>query len=249
MNKELSISQRIHNAAGSQEVENLHARHEYLHAKSHGKEEWGVLWSKSDDCSWAHEFGRVRGFKNVFFISVTDYDTGPYEKYVELYEQYPEVLGGADPRALPEIAFHTIDTDIIEVADDGMSARAFFFTPGIIIGNLPSPSRPMRRAHLCWERYGSDFVFEDGKWLYLHEQVCPDIIAGPLATANDAHEQYSNLINPNYVPRPARGGPKVDDPGPFHFDYSPTQIVQNTVPWPVPYATIDNSNTYTPFIR
>ena len=36
-----------------------------------------------------------------------------------------------------------------------------------------------------------------------------------------------------------------EDPGPLHSNWSVTQTVQNTVPWPEPYATMDNDNTYT----
>lgn len=41
MKTHLSLSQRIHNAVGSQQAENIHARHSYLHGKSFAKEEWG----------------------------------------------------------------------------------------------------------------------------------------------------------------------------------------------------------------
>ncbi len=40
MKTHLSLSQRIHNAVGSQQAENIHARHSYLHGKSFAKEEW-----------------------------------------------------------------------------------------------------------------------------------------------------------------------------------------------------------------
>ena len=45
-----------------------------------------------------------------------------------------------------------------------------------------------------------------------------------------------------------RTRPDCDDPGPLHSNWSVTQTVQNTVPWPEPYATMDNDNTYTQFI-
>lgn len=52
MKTHLSLSQRIHNAVGSQQAENIHARHSYLHGKSFAKEEWGKIWSRREDCSW-----------------------------------------------------------------------------------------------------------------------------------------------------------------------------------------------------
>ena len=32
--------------------------------------------------------------------------------------------------------------------------------------------------------------------------------------------------------------------GPLHRDYSLTQPVQDDVPWPVPYQTLDDNNSY-----
>ena len=85
MKTHLSLSQRIHNAVGSQQAENLHARHSYLHGKSFAKEEWGQIWSRSDQCSWAHAFGRWRGFQNVWYGSVTCYDAACFSRFTQIY--------------------------------------------------------------------------------------------------------------------------------------------------------------------
>ena len=45
-------------------------------------------------------------------------------------------------------------------------------TPGNIFSTLTENKR--RFGIEIWERYGSDFVYENGKWLYFHEQVCCD---------------------------------------------------------------------------
>jgi hypothetical protein len=103
-----------------------------------------------------------------------------------------------------------------------------------------------------WERYGSDFVYENGQWLYIHEQVCPDF-GGNGDTDNFAAKAYQNLVDPPPPPPPLPPEvqeaimPPVDEPGPLHFRYTPVQTVQNTVPWPEPYKTLDDDNTYAPF--
>ena len=43
--------------------------------------------------------------------------------------------------------------------------------------------------------------------------------------------------------------PPVSDPGPLHMPYSVLKAPQDTVPWPEPYETLDNDNTYTPFLN
>ena len=245
MKNHLTLSQRIHNAAASQEVENVKARHTYLHGRADATSEWARIWSRSDDCSWAHAFGRMRGFDQVWFGSVTSYDAMAMGNWLELYKTYPEV-GGKDPRPLMEASVHTLVTDIIEVADDGQSARGSFITPGVIHSVLTAHQE--KYCNVLWERYGSDFVLEDGNWVYLHEHVCPDILTR-LDSLNWAAEDYARLTDPNAgeAPPPTLGLPPVADPGPMHTPYSLLSKPQNTVPWPEPYQTMDNNNTYTPF--
>lgn len=252
MKKHLSLSQRIHNAEGAQMAEYLHAKHSYLHAKNCGKEEWGYIWSRSDDVSWAHAFGRWRGWEDVWYANVSAYTWKGLQMYEKLYDALPEITWLDDFRGLNEISFHALTTDIIEVADDGGSARGYFVTPGFII-SAANPNLKYR-AGMLWERYGSDFVFEDGEWKYLHEQVCPDT-GGNLDVGNPGVEDYQKLFNPpepmmDMADMPSMGGQSAEmerlaDPGPLHNNYTLLQTVQDTVPWPKPYVTMDENNTYT----
>jgi hypothetical protein len=243
MKKHLSISRRIKNAAASQSVENVKALHTYLHARADSVGEWGSIWSRKPECSWAHAFGRMRGFDQVWFGSVTLYDARTMENFLKLYERYPEV-GGKDPRPISEASVHTLVNDVIEVADDGMSARGFFITPGVIHSVLTPMGH--RNCFVLWERYGSDFVYEVGAWKYLHEQVCPDIMS-MLDCVDWARDDYERLTSPNPGPGlpPVGEGPPVSDPGPLHFPFSVLQPPQDTVPWPESYATMNDDNTYT----
>ena len=43
--------------------------------------------------------------------------------------------------------------------------------------------------------------------------------------------------------------PIVTDPGPLHAPYCPVVPPQDTVPWPEPYQTLDDDNTYTPLLH
>ncbi|MGI5937054.1 MAG: hypothetical protein ACOX7I_09725 [Oscillospiraceae bacterium] len=113
MKEHLSLSQRIRNAAASQEVENVKALHAYYHARADATSEWTQIWSRSDDVSWAHGFGRMRGFDQVWFGTVTHYDKMAFENWLKMYEIYPKV-GGKDPRPLMEASVHTLVTDVIE---------------------------------------------------------------------------------------------------------------------------------------
>lgn len=270
--EKLSLEQRIHNAEAAQQVEYLHARHSYLHAMIHCKEEWDEIWSQSDNISWAHAFGRMRGFDEVWFNSVTTYNWRGISSYGQIFLAVPEVSRLTDFRSLSELSVHTLATDIIEVAEDGRTARGFFLTPGVL-SSAPNPNGHYWASTL-WERYGSDFCFENGEWRYLHEQVCPDI-GGDFDITNTGAMEYYYLTHPEVQPKRPGGPPRIkkeleytdtgapmipltedgqpdikallrlSDPGPLHKEYSVFQTVQNTVPWPEPYVTMDDDNTYT----
>ena len=292
MKTHLTLSQRIHNAEGMQAAEYLHARHTYLHATSYCKEEWGEFWDTSEEASWGHLFGVMSGFEEVWYNSVANYDPDGFRGYINLVKQHPEIAW-FDARSIREISMHTLATDIIEAADDGKTVRASFLTPGVLVFALNANHH--YRGLTLWERYGSDFVYDEdsGEWLYLHEQVCPDM-GGPMDVCNPGMDAYNKLMGIGGGPgaggppqgqggAPGAGGPPpqngaphgdgnaqvpgmvvkekgatrgatsaggakgevhVKVPGPIHFNYTPIMHVQNTVPWPEPYKTMDREHTY-----
>lgn len=248
--KDLSFEQKVHNAFGSQEVELVQATHSYLHAASRSYEEWAYFWSKRDDGSWAHAWGRMRGWDEIWYGNVANYDANCYGNYLKIFKLYPEV-GGMDPRPLMVLSMHTLASGIVEVAEDGMSARAAFYTPGTLGSIINDDGKP--GANSLWERYGADYVLEDGKWLFLHQQVCPDIM-GDFDNVNTARNSY--LMETGGIKPPDFGSQGQDDPLGYHipprtdeymmhFGYSVVQTVQNSVPWPESYKTLDDDNTYT----
>jgi hypothetical protein len=204
MKTHLTLSQRIHNAEGMQAAENLHARHTYLHATSYCKEEWGDFWDTSEEASWGHLFGIMCGFDEIWYNSVSNYDPDGFRGYINLVKQHPEI-SWFDARSMREISMHTLATDIIEAADDGKTVRASFLTPGVLMFALNANHH--FRGLTLWERYGSDFIYDEDEdqWLYLHEQVCPDM-GGPMDVCNPGKDAYNKLMG--------IGGGKGPGPGP-----------------------------------
>lgn len=260
MNEHLSLSQRIHNADGSQQVENLKAIHAYSHGRNWPIEEWGYIWDTSDETSWAHGFGRWRGYYKIWQNSVAKWDIPTFSNYIKAYEIWPEI-GGMDPRALNFAAVHNLSSDVIEVAEDGKSARGAYLTPGTIFEQLKPSGK--RRCIYMWERYGADFICDEkGRWKYLHEHVCPDM-QGSMDDSNWSLDALEMAMNPkpfgfpgmeppagdsapDAAPPDVPHGPRnVDDPGPLHVEYDFFLTPQDTCPWPEPYKTLDNDNTYT----
>lgn len=246
MNRHLSISRRIYNLKAAQDIQNTLSKHIWYHARGQSKEDFGTNWSERKDISWTQDWGRVRTRESFWYAKVTGYDMMPYQAYVKVYKVWPEI-GGLDPRPLFGAAMHAVDTDIIEVADDGETARGVWFSPGVIHAPLQPDKRPIRLTD--HERYGADFIYEHGQWLFLNNKVCPDVMI-PGDHINWASEAYKMLTNkkgneikcdtpvPEALPYPA------DDVGPFHRPYSITQAPQDSVPWPKPYRTLDKENSY-----
>ena len=275
---EKSFHDRVAAVVAGQKVEELKARHAYLHGVNRGREEYGTFWLRSDHSTFGHTFGRMMGYKelvpahfgeplaaNAFAKSDEKYGMNdddmkegmPFENATEEKIDRPtkmrDIYGmfnlyGHNPGTFGQ-SCHVLASPVIEVAEDGKSARSFYLTPGTMMGmNGPKGGRS---GGWLWERYGSDFVCEDGKWVYLHEHVCPDI-PGKLDKGNWAHDEYARITDPNPgEPMPPTLGdpPPVTDPGPMHMPYSVLKAPQNTVPWPEPYKTLDNDNTYTPFVK
>lgn len=70
---------------------------------------------------------------------------------------------------------HAMATPIIEVADDGMTAKGVWLSPGFV--SQPG-GQNSGGAVFSWHRYGFDFIKEKGVWKILRDHVYTDIDAG-----------------------------------------------------------------------
>ena len=253
MKRNLTTAQKIHSAVACQEVENLHARHCYMHCAGRNIEEIDQYWVHDDRVCWGHAFGKWLSWTGVKFGWGGSLERKGTLAFLQLTQVWPQI-GGLDPRPLQEAAMHMLATDIIEIAEDGKSARAYFYTPGVIYSTLNMDRK--RRGMIMWERYGVEYMHVDNQWKFFTLQVCPDVSA-PMDAGNPCVTSYEQLTG-KVPPRPAMdfskvimidggGGPQnpvLDEPEPVHNNYSLTQVVQNPLPWPEPYETFDFGTSY-----
>ena len=147
-------------------------------------------------------------------------------------------------------------TPIIEVAEDGKSAKGLWYTPGFI--NSHASANGQIRSQALWERYGGDFVLEDGRWLYKNLRVCPDIggnVGGggfayrvrmappPEILKKMAQEMGGGASDiPGMMPKKPGASPAAQamvapaTPGPLFEDWTKFTVPQ-PVPIPEPYTT------------
>ena len=174
MAKTLTAEEKIQRAYDVLQIKNVMARHAYLHAASRHDIEMETLWShKKENVSW----GNMAGFQ-IGRDVVWDYYVRPHV--------------GVTPE--PGCMFmHTLTTPIIEIAEDGETAQAMWYTPGYGTGG-PGGGEPS--GNWMYERYAIDFVKEDGEWKIWHFFVGTDF-------AYEAGTEYSE--NGPGGPPPAEG--------------------------------------------
>jgi hypothetical protein len=244
MKKNLTKQQRLHNALGCQKAEEYKSVHAYLHGAFLCREEFDVFWHKSDNTTWAHQFGRMVGWDELYYNGVVHCETMGAMMAGDLMKRYKEYWGH-DLRSVGKSGAHALASDVREVADDGKSVRLYYLTPGTLMGPVGFDGQH-RGGVWLWERYGSEFVFADGEWMWFHEHVCPDIV-GDYDIQNWAHDRYEQHVAGTLERGELGGFPdRLTEPGITHWDWSPVQVPQDTVPPPKPYKTLDDDNTYSP---
>jgi len=147
MSKGLSAQEAGQVALDIQEINNLMSLHSWYHAADMNDVEIKELWStKRDDIVFAQQTGAMVGRKSIM---------AQYGKTVTR-----ESTAG-------KLIWHTVTTPVVEVARDRKTAKGVWYTPGVV-GGFDSQFRWM------WEKYGVDFVREDGVWKIWHMHVYTD---------------------------------------------------------------------------
>jgi len=224
--------------------------HVYWHASGIHREEYQQYWSKREDITWAHGSGQMGNRWTYWQNYVLSQEVKTFTTFKNVMAVYPEVKEAANYRAIGEYSNHFLSSPIIEVAEDGLSAKGLFYTPGYIAG-FATVNGKVRCGSLS-ERYGADFIFEDGKWVYLNLRVCPDI--GGDANGGGFGEPREM---PQMPPPDQQGGDKKapappqdpvsapwDIPGPIYRNWSATQVPQYMPPMPLPYKTLSETFLY-----
>lgn len=193
-------------------IKNVMGRHAYYHSWSMHPEEFENCWSKREDISWGNNFGFHIG-RECF-----------YDYYVK-----PQV--GAPPEN-GVLFMHTLTTPLVEIAEDGQTAQAMWYTPGYGCG----PDGGMNWMH---ERYAVDFIKENGEWNIWHFFVGADFSFALGTKLSD--------------PRPGFGPPhasenKEPEPGVLNLP----GITDSRFGWPAypplpkPYKTFSDTVSYGP---
>ncbi len=242
--KESSLEQKVQRALDIAEVQNVMSKHAYYHAVGHHLQELKDVWVKEDG-AWAAtaSFGQNHGYW-VGMERIRRYYGGLNErnrkKNLEIVSRlYPEVENTKENEGVGSMIMHTLTTPIIEVAGDGKTAKGMWYSPGQVT-EIGGDGRPM--AMWMWEKYGADFVKEDGRWKLWHIHMYTDFAVPPGQSWTDPTVK-SRFSSGDTVERPPEMKPDIEEV--TYQEWSPTTVPQLT-PMPDPYWTFSETFSYGP---
>ena len=210
MRKNIDLETKLAIIEGGQACENAHSWHAILHAAGHTTEEIETFWSKyRDDLYWGYNMAGMYGRDEVMSNWAGGLEGNARGLYPVFNEMYPETAG-MDPLPLSEYSLHAIGTPIVEVGEDLKTARALYYSTGMLYRRISSNGKQM--AVWMLERYGEDYVREDGFWKIVHECVLNDA-GGAQDVTNFAIDCYNKFKSP-MGPMPGGDGPKGGPGGP-----------------------------------
>ncbi len=182
------IAMDAQRALDIQAVENIMNRHVMYHCYGEHREEVEQIWVQEDanrkTCSFGQNQGFMLGFSAVWegYVEYHDYTMwwSSVQKYLAnkgisvddlmaqgwTQDDILEVYGGVG-----QLLLHVTTTAIIEIAEDGQTAKGFWYSPGMI-------KETGQNAQAIWEAYGCDFVKENGVWKIWHLHMYTDFTGG-----------------------------------------------------------------------
>ncbi|MFT4249047.1 MAG: nuclear transport factor 2 family protein [Pseudomonas sp.] len=171
-------------AAATIAIQNLMSRHEFMHAANRNLEELDAFWVSRDgkyaatatfgSPAWVM-YGIETIRKNYGEKSHNDAEDG-LKQLAALdpsVKDVPENFGAG-----AEWVMHSSTTPLIEIAGDGKTAQGAWYSPGIGIMPTFQDGKIHLQPMMFNEKYGGDFVKEDGKWKIWHLQMAYDFVSG-----------------------------------------------------------------------
>lgn len=187
-------------AAATWAVQNLMSRHEYMHAAGLNLEEVDSFWVARDG-----KFAKTAAFASPGWVmnGIETVRAAYGQGSRKDAEAARKALAAIDPSVKDTEAFfgagaewvmHTSTTPIIEVADDGQTAQGAWYSPGMGIMPTVVDGKVKLNPVMFWEKYGGDFVKENGVWKIWHLQMAYDFVPGlPAEMVAEVYKKLGDL--------------------------------------------------------
>ena len=237
-----------HIARDVQEIQNLMSRRAFYHSVGRNELEL-ALWAKKSPIRWAQNQGCWVGMDSlkVYYDDINRKMQAGDLKHLATLN--PAIKDVPENRGIGNNAIHLLTTPIIEIAGDGRTAKGMWYTPGIIMSTSDGKTPT---AFWIWERYGVDFIREDGHWAFLHVQVNTDFM-NPMGSPMQLQREDAAAMGSEGAPKSAAPGPNMPEglkiPGPdvpkqLYREFGATRVPVLVPALPEPYETLSKTFEY-----
>jgi hypothetical protein len=233
------------------EIQNLMSLRAYLHAAGRQDKEVELYAQKLEDVSFGINVGYRVGLKNIKAAYVDRFAKTRQVQLERMTRLFPAVANTPENIGVGTFVVHNLTTPIIQVAEDGKTAKGMWYTPAALAS---VDSNGTFHGTWTWEKYAVDFAKEEGKWKFWHILVLTDFgvpmgkdladgvmgaaqgaEGGPGATTASQSDTAAKMPAP--VPR------EVDVE--VYQKWGPT-VVPKLFPPPEPYRTFSETFSYGP---
>jgi hypothetical protein len=238
-------------AAASWAVQNLMSTHEYYHAAGMNTEELDAYWvdikgPNANTATFASPAWVMNGIETI---------RGAYgKKNQENREKALEAISKKDPtvKNIPENlgaghewVMHTSTTPVIEIAGDGKTAKGIWYSPGMgLMTDIDNPEVKVNGTFF-WEKYGADFIKENGVWKIWHMQMAYDYTPSTNKGSDWLDFEKKNTAVQAGEKKDALGMPKgFTKPNYSYPAYTPQRVTKIYPPIPEAYYTFKETFSY-----
>jgi hypothetical protein len=217
--KNQNLEHEIGRLKAINEIQNLMGIYEVIHTQRGMMNTWQIFARHTSD-TWIEisNWGRVEGFEEIKkFWELHDWEADYKAQKLPQSKMFPPAGVMFD---------HHLTTPIIEVAGDGKTAKAIWFSPG----TETKPRDGKLTAHWCFGKYAIDFVKEDGLWRVWHFKWFRNFIT----PFNISWVDRPRIYEEAYIGPPGEFKSKKSA---FHKPWFTDSIQECIPPAPRPYKT------------
>jgi hypothetical protein len=230
------------------EIQNLMSLRAYLHSAGRQDKEVELYAQRREDVSFGINEGYRVGLQNIRAAYVERFAQTRQVQLERMTQLFPQIKSAPENIGVGTFVVHNLTTPIIQVAEDGKTAKGMWYTPAAL-ASVDSSGK--FHGTWTWEKYAVDFVKEDSNWKFWHILVLTDF---GVPMDKDLADGVLGAI------QGAEGGPgatqsttatKMPPPLPRQVDvqvyqkWGPT-TVPKLFPPPEPYRTFSETFSYGP---
>jgi hypothetical protein len=240
-----SLEKAVERLQAVNEIQNVLAKHMHFHTTGKHWEELDTIWAKkTPGVCFAQNDRYYVGTESVRKTYGEFHDRKCQGDLEKLKKHFPKVEVKPENYAMGTYVVHPLTSPCIEIAGDGQTAKGVWYSPGQIT-EIGADGKPF--ANWMWEKYGVDFVKEDGKWYIWHLHMYYDFAVpvggkswAELAMEGASKKKEDTGEAPSFMPEPDLIA------GETYKGFGPTNVPKLLPRLPEPYRTFSETFSYGP---